>query len=996
MLSYAKIRSPQSAAAYFARYYAADEAHQRGEPPGRWFGAAAGALGLAGEVRRADLERALEGRHPLTGGPLGAVGRNHVAGHDLTFSAPKSVSTVWAVADPDLRARIETAHERAVAAGLGYMRQYGIRCRLGRGGRTLAAAEPIIATFQHSTSRANDPQLHTHCVVLNRARGPAGDWRGVDIDLRAVHAAGAAYRAELARELRALGFGVERVGQRGECELSGAPAELMRRWSTRRGDVLAELREMRRSDAAAAETAAAVSRRGKESPDRAANFVRWAGEAAEHRFDAVAARELAARGQALERDHAVQATDEEILARAMGNRVAVEAETIRREVMREAVGRIGVGEALAQAERILAGMVRVEREDARGRMVERWTTRELLERERRMLADAARLAADRHHALAREAVEAQIGRAGLRGQQADMVRALTDERGLANVQGWAGTGKTYTVAQVAELYRSAGYEVRGCAVAGRAAQELQAAGIESTTIARLRLDLAAGRTELTARTVLVVDEAGMLGSRDAADLYRRAADAGAKIIQIGDTRQLAPVEAGAPFRDVLRAHGGLELSEVRRQADERDRAIARAVREQRPEHARALMQQGAQWHVSPTVVSAIREMARAYADERAAGRDALMVASLRRDVARLNEEARAALRARGVLRGEEVAVATAQGELRVAAGDWVVFTARCAALGAVNGTRAEVVEASPERLRLRLADGRERDLRLWAAPDLDEVHERAERSERRVAELIERRERLREALAAAGVEQRRRLVSERETLARELSAARRELRAAKAVMLRAEAEHGAARSLVHGHASTIHRAQGATVRGAEQGGGTVHALLRDHRMLDSNAAYVALSRNTGQAHAYVSRAEEDGAVERLREAARLESLADYRPVPDAHPERTIEPIADVLRSLRESDDPRAHHLAEVTDGWLRHAEALREEAERWGDPEGRLAADREEAAAWGAFAGWRSELVREPPPASGEPAPPAPRGEREAGELGGGAPTPEHDWGHAR
>jgi conjugative relaxase-like TrwC/TraI family protein len=907
MLSYAKIKSAGPAAAYFAKYYASDEDRENGEPPGRWEGAAASMVGLSGDVRREDLEKVLRGEHPVLEKSLGKIDRNHVAGHDLTFSAPKSVSTVWAVADRDFRLRIEAAHERAVSAGIAYMRDHGIHCRLGKAGRELAKAEPIIARFQHSTSRANDPQLHTHTVVVNRAIGPAGDWRGVEVDLRALHAGGAAYRAHLAHELKSLGYTIERMRDKGEFEISGVSPELMRKWSTRRGDVLAELNEMEKSGAHAASQAASVSRRNKENPDRGENFSRWADEARSHGFDAAAAIALTqgsseARTSAGlkedEQEGSQALTDAEIVTRAFGSRVAVDAEAIRREVLRESVGRQTVGEALNRAERILAMLEKVEREDARGRTITRFTTLEMLERERGIVRDSEALATATHHQISAAAVEAQIQRAGLSGQQADMVRHLTDVRGLANVQGWAGTGKTYTVRQVAELYRAAGYDVRGCAVAGRAAQELKDAGIEgSTTIARLRIELDLGRVEFQRNTVLVIDEAGMMGSRDAADLYRRAADAGAKVIQIGDTRQLAPVEAGAPFRDALRAHGAIELSDVRRQADDHDREIAKAVREQRPEDGRSLMQGRDQWHVAEKVSDAIRSMARAYASERAQGRDALLVASLRRDVERLNIEARSELRRQGEIRGDDVSIATKNGDLRLAAGDRVMFTERVDQLRAVNGTRAEVMEARSDALRLRFPDGREREIKLWRPDELEAVKGRLAARESVVQSLEDQRDRVRDyALDAAegpkDVRDSWKLVEE---VKRELDAAKRDLRAAREEAGRAQSENSAARSLVYGHASTIHKSQGATVKGWEDGGGTVHALLRDHHLTDSNAAYVALSRNTGKAHAYVPKAEEAGALERLRDAARTESLQDYRDSAST-PRRASQPDATPSRS----------------------------------------------------------------------------------------------------
>jgi conjugative relaxase-like TrwC/TraI family protein len=154
-------------------YYGGAEAH------GMWLGRAARALGLSGDVDCDELRRVLAGCDPWSGDALrGGRSRATVAGFDLTFSAPKSVSVVFGVGGAEVRAAVRRAHERAVGEALGYLERSAAAVRRGRGGATVHEAGGLIAAaFRHRTSRTGDPQLHTHVLVANVGRGPGGGGR---------------------------------------------------------------------------------------------------------------------------------------------------------------------------------------------------------------------------------------------------------------------------------------------------------------------------------------------------------------------------------------------------------------------------------------------------------------------------------------------------------------------------------------------------------------------------------------------------------------------------------------------------------------------------------------------------------------------------------------------------------------------------------------------------------------------------------------------------
>src|SRR3954452_15045705 len=239
-----------------------------GEARGRWIGVAAGELGLRGEVDADGLRRVLEGLDPQNGMELRtSTSRARVAGFDLTFSAPKSVSVLFGLGDDDLRARVRDAHDVAVREAVGHLERWAAAVRRGHGGLMVEQASGLVAAaFRHRTSRAGDPQLHTHVLVANLGRGIDGRWSA--LDGRRLHAEARAasfiYQAVLRGELtRRLGLEWSPV-RKGIAEVIGVPRPVMRVFSRRRAEIDAALAERGTSGARAAEAAALATRRVKD------------------------------------------------------------------------------------------------------------------------------------------------------------------------------------------------------------------------------------------------------------------------------------------------------------------------------------------------------------------------------------------------------------------------------------------------------------------------------------------------------------------------------------------------------------------------------------------------------------------------------------------------------------------------------------------------------------------------------------------------------------
>jgi conjugative relaxase-like TrwC/TraI family protein len=206
-------------------------------------------LGLTGEVDEDGFIALMEGRHPGTGERLKRLGgRSRVAAFDLTFSAPKSVSVLFAVGDPALGRALVEAHEAAVAAAVGYLEREACGVRRGRGGGRREAGKGFVAAaYRHRMSRAEDPQLHTHVVAANMARGADGRWTALDATPIYQHAKAAGFvyqvhlRAAVRERLPWVRWGPVRKGM---AEIEQVAADVLREFSTRRRQIEEREREL--------------------------------------------------------------------------------------------------------------------------------------------------------------------------------------------------------------------------------------------------------------------------------------------------------------------------------------------------------------------------------------------------------------------------------------------------------------------------------------------------------------------------------------------------------------------------------------------------------------------------------------------------------------------------------------------------------------------------------------------------------------------------------
>lgn len=788
-----------------------------GEPPGIWFGAGSESLGLSGHVHPDHLYNLFDGLAPDGSYSLVRQGAqshgNHRPGWDLTFSAPKSVSALWSQASEENRQQIQEAQKGAVDAALGYLQESALFTRRGRQGEELEKVGMVAALFEHSTSRALDPQLHTHALVLNVAtRGDltTGTVSSFHLFLSKM-VAGALYRVELAHQLeQRLGLVTERRGT--WFEVAGVDQKLIDHFSTRRQAIVKELQKKGLTSAEAAVVAAIETRQTKAEISRPQLFQEWrqAGKAlgwTTEQAEGLLFAEASRQDVDSARDEALTLTTE----RMTHDQAHFTFRDFARALAEESQGR-GVsaatvlqsaGDHLATSEDIVRlGFIDGE---------QRYTTATMLDLETGLLQDCNDLQANIHHQVSSENVIRVLSKhEELSEEQLKAVWHLShDSGGIGIVSGMAGTGKTRMLTAAKEAWESEGFRVIGAAISARAASQLQEdASIPSQTIAKIIYDLqkpvdkspafeeltraygpdvlepikklgetfgpdiadplrklmdkygpnilepfqklakdygpnilepleaVVGRygpdigeawrtfarylksnienrqqtTDLDRNTILVVDEAAMVATPQMAQLAEACKEAGAKLVLVGDERQLQPIGPGAPFSTLGKAHGRAELTEIRRQNDAwerravKDIAAGRAAEALREYASRGLIT--IRENVPESMLSLVEDW---HADGLPLART-LILAGTRKEVRDINALCQERRLSAGELGPEML---THQGE-EFHQGDQVIFTKNSKPRGVHNGVRGQIVDINEQNrgITVKLESGNRTTIQL--------------------------------------------------------------------------------------------------------------------------------------------------------------------------------------------------------------------------------------------------------------------------------------------
>jgi conjugative relaxase-like TrwC/TraI family protein len=644
-------------------------------------------------VRREELERFIAERQPPT----------VVLGYDLTCSAPKSVSLLWAFGDEQLRADIAVALNAGVEATIGYLERYGTVGTVG--GRNRPGLGLAAASYRHDVSRAAEAHLHVHNVIVNAVAVPLADadgrplfdehgqqrieWRALDGEVLMAHVKTAGYlgaaamRHELSRR-RGLVWGPIRNGV---AELAGFPAELLEAFSTRTGEVEAEFAEL----VAAGHEPGGATRAAAQQASRAPKKV-----IADDEVRAIQARRLAETGWTRQQVRDLGArrvrvpvppTPADVVAlydRLAGryglteHRPTFGLREVHQVVAEWAGDRLDAEGVAVLAERFLADsrlvLLTTAGRRRRSRPEFTYTTVDLLQMETELLRLCRR--GSLHNQVPVDLVEEAIdavsaglrrnggGRAGgLTAEQACVIRAiLTDGRLVRPAVGPAGSGKTEAMRAVVEAFTAAGCTVIGATHGGRQAEELRdRLGVPTRVVSGwlTLLDNTDPARAWRLGTVLIVDEATQVSTRDARRLFTRAAATGTVVIAVGDPAQLGAVGAGGWFAHLVNTSAnvpaladnqrqrGPELAEVR--------AALAELRSPNPAHARRALDRlasGGRLCVCDDRDQLLAAVVADWRTDRLAGHTtARMMAERHADAELLNRAARARLHADGRLSG---------------------------------------------------------------------------------------------------------------------------------------------------------------------------------------------------------------------------------------------------------------------------------------------------------------------------------------------------------
>lgn len=744
-------------------YYAAGS--EEGDAAATWFGKGAEALGLEGRVDDEMFTLMLDGqtfvasedgpiKDRLMGKHVGGE-RQHRPGMDLTFSAPKSVSIAALVYGDG---RLVDAHDQAVRTAMEYVEQNLVQTRLFKNGvlEVETGGKIIAGLFRHDTSRALDPQLHTHAVIANMVENSKGRLTALHNDqiFQMVKLGSEIYRTELAKSARELGYTVDRVGRDRLIELREIPRDLVALYSKRRAEIEAAMESRGISETAkSAELAALATRAAKHGDlDREELRAAWMSEAKQLGMDQRrmagivqdAKRAAAMRLPGVTREdvapapHVADARDSlnkaiahiserssvyaqaDLLTTAMGfagkaglsameNEISIAKNDGRLLPAKDQSGKADLltDEQSLAIERDISRLFRVGFRQ-KGIELPRYKTKSGLSKERGETALVKRL----------------NGTTLSDGQKEAVTNALSGKGQVVGVQGYAGTGKTFMLSKLAGEAERAGYKIEGLAPSAQATQQLKDALPASETLqARLLRQRSPDREADPRKTILVVDEASMVSNAQMMALLDQAQDQKiARVVLVGDVQQLNAVAAGTPF--ALMQKFGMRtavMDDIQRQRNDDTLAVVN--------HAIAGDVRQAFERIGDSIQTS-KDIAKSAADNYLSVRRreragiGLVTPSNKMRVA-INAAVREGLRAEGTLHGTEHQIQTLapQRLSRVEAadpssyklGDVVIPHQSVASAGLTKGRQYDVVEVNPREGSITLLD-RETGTTLPFAP----------------------------------------------------------------------------------------------------------------------------------------------------------------------------------------------------------------------------------------------------------------------------------------
>jgi conjugative relaxase-like TrwC/TraI family protein len=703
-----------------SHYYTRDDYYTRGDvgDASSWSGKGAERLGLVGSVEKESFQGVLDGKLP-DGPDLNENGGDkRRAGFDATFSAPKSVSLLAEVAGD---VRLTEAHNAATEAGLNYLQEHAAYARVTENGETRLqqTGNLVIAQFTHHTSRAGDPQLHSHSVILNVTQRSDGEWRALAGEklFEAKMASGAVYRATLAHELQERGYEIHITHADGRFEIAEMSKEQLQHFSQRSQDIRAAMDQRGLTSAKEAERATLLTRGAKKDVNIDQLREEWRVRAREQGMNLNGIVRQAQERVALGIDrtnaplHAKEAV-EWAIAHTTERQTLVSTLDLDRYATEKATGKAGFAD-VRQA---------ITEQEKNGRLIrvgDRYTTFHALTIEHETVEmmrtgqDAVRPFVDRkgaEHTTTNERLT--------QGQQAAATHILSTPDRFSGVQGFAGTGKTTMLREVQGVLSERGVEIRGLAVSASAARTLeQESGIPSQTVAQF-LAQQSGSQALAKETgkerLYVLDESSMLGSKAVHRLMQTIEREGSRAVLVGDPAQLGSIEAGKPFAVLIESGmSTARMTEILRQKDLALKEVAQLAAAGRVTDTINRLEQFGRILAVADRTDRLNAVSQQYLSQDAASQEkTLVLTGSRADRTSLNEMIREGLKEQGILAGPEIRTDVlvqkdlTKAQLRDAvsyeAGDVVRFGKPYSGLGVEKGSYGIVDSANVEAGKVQI------------------------------------------------------------------------------------------------------------------------------------------------------------------------------------------------------------------------------------------------------------------------------------------------------
>ena len=665
MLTIAPIRNVK----YYSDLAKEDYYLDGGEPNGVWAGKASKLLDLTGEVDTKNYINVMHGFTPDKKYKLCQnAGNDRRYGWDLTFSAPKSVSAAWARADKYLKLKIQQAHFKSTKAAIAFIEDNAAVSRRSNSGLQREKVTGLVAaTFEHATSRAQDPQLHTHCLIANVAPREDGSWGTIESrDLYLWHkAAGTLYRAELSSQLRKLGFEIEKDGD--AFKLPIVPDDICTHYSKRGEMIKAELekRGNAKSCSKSGDVAALATRVKKENVNRSVLYQEWHEELDELGFtENVILKELSqSKQETLSWLNEVENPKLELTLDTLEEYVSKQKSVFRLQDIYKSAAEIAQvsGDGAEQSQEVAKEFIEQKFSISLGLDEKHnalFTTQAVIDNEKAMIIGAKELRKQNKFMLDHHVINTSIAVKSfpLSEEQKEAVFSACQNNAFDIIQGSAGAGKSALMDCVSNAYKESGFKVIGCSIAKSAANNLaEEANIDTFTIAKLLKD-----KSLAENSILIIDEAGQVGTKDLRKIIDLVNSKKSKLILVGEDKQLDAIEHGGALKYLSQPKilGTTRVETIKRQREPWAREVVANFRDGKADKALQVLDEKGLLNFSDNAEKTKDLLVEKWNNYRINNphKKSLLLAQRWQDVTQLNDKVRSILQAEGKIDSKELSI----------------------------------------------------------------------------------------------------------------------------------------------------------------------------------------------------------------------------------------------------------------------------------------------------------------------------------------------------